>query len=211
MHLQIKNTTLLALAALGLLSSACVSSSTGGPQNHQVSDSPWVQPSPLLQEQIENEIERLPWTKRLQRLEQIRWFASVGEPAYEYLLKLIEDENEDVAMSAMASLGATLDSRLVPYIRAAQWDPESANPNLALERSRTLLRLGDWTEIPVLVQGLRSNDRYTRSLSIDALKEVTGEDQGFDPRSAPETREQAVLKWELWWQSRRGDSMLSRR
>ena len=211
MHRSIQSLFLTALASLGLLTTSCISSSSGGPTNSHVSDSPWVQPSPLLQQQIEDEIKRLPYTKRLQRLEQIRWFASVGEPAYEYLLELIEDENTDVAMSAMASLGATLDSRLVPYIRSASWDSSQPISNLALERSRTLLRLGDWSEIPVLVAGLRSEDRYTRSLSIDALREVTGEDLDFDPRSTPEARQAAVLRWDLWWQTRNDDSMLSRR
>lgn len=211
MHRPIQSLFFVALTSLGLLTTACVSTSRGGPSSQHISDSPWVQPSPLLQQQIEDEIKRLPYTKRLQRLEQIRWFASVGEPAYDYLLELIEDENGDVAMSAMASLGATLDSRLVPYIRAASWDPSQPNTNLALERSRTLLRLGDWSEIPVLVAGLRSQDRYTRSLSIDALREVTGEDLDFDPRATPETREAAALRWDLWWQTRSGDSMLSRR
>ncbi len=200
-----------ALLLTGLLGSSCVTTTTGGPRGHSVSDSPWVQASPLLKQQIEDEIKRLPYTKRLQRLEQIRWFASVGEPAYDYLLELINDENTEVAMSAMASLGATLDSRLVPYIRNAPWEADTSHPNLALERSRTLLRLGDWSEIPVLVAGLRSDNHYTRALCIDALREVTHEDLDYDARSAIEAREKAVLRWELWWRARSDDSMLSRR
>src|SRR5262245_32984182 len=76
--------------------------------------SPWVQASPLLAQQIEDEAARLPYSHGFDRLEQIRWFASVGEPAYSVLLRLAEDSRDDVSAAALAALGATLDSRLVP-------------------------------------------------------------------------------------------------
>ena len=168
----------------------------------------WVQPSPMLQQQIEEEAKRLPWTRGFERLEQIRWFASIGEPAYPSLLQLAEDERDDVAAAALASLGATLDRRLVPHIRDLNWSEERAGGDLSLERARALIRLGDWSEIPTLISGLRDDRVYTRALCLDALREATHETHGFDPRSESNDREKSIEAWEAWWSERAGDSFL---
>jgi hypothetical protein len=201
-----------ALASLFAVLCACVTTDDGrggrrGDENDAYAR--WIQPSPLLRQQIQDEAERLPWTHGFERLEQIRWFASVGEPAYPKLLELASDEREDVAAAALAALGATLDRRLVPYIRQLDWTEERAAGDLGLERARTLLRLGDWGEIPVLISGLRDERLYTRSLCLDALKEATQETLEYDPRSEPVERENAVQRWERWWLARTNDGMLS--
>jgi HEAT repeat protein len=169
----------------------------------------WIQASPLLREQIEDEAERLPWTHGFERLEQIRWFASVGEPAYPKLLSLATNPREDIAAAALAALGATLDRRLVPYIHDLGWSDERVRGDLGLERARTLLRLGDWSAIPTLIEGLRDDRLYTRALCLEALKEATQETLEYDPRSAPCERETAVQRWERWWLARENEGMLS--
>ena len=170
----------------------------------------WIEPSPILRQQIEDEAARLPWTHGFERLEQIRWFASVGEPAYEVLLGLALDEREDVAAAALASLGATLDRRLVPSIRELPWPPHRAGSDLDLERARTLVRLGDWSVIPTLIDGLRDSRVYTRSLCAESLYEATHENHGFDPRAAEAERDRGIVRWEEWWQVRSGDGLLRR-
>ncbi len=197
---------LLFLAGLGSCSSP---SGTARPVSAASPTSPWIRPSPLLRQQIEDEAERLPWTHGFERLEQIRWFATIGEPAYEKLLVLASDPREDVAAAALAALGATLDRRLVPHIRSLPWSSEREQSDLGLERSRTLLRLGDWSGIPILIAGLRDERLYTRALCLDALQEATHETLDYDPRSEPNVRETAVKRWEEWWGSRSGDDLLS--
>ena len=199
-----------ALTSLLVTLCACVTTTNGrSPRDPNDPSARWIQPSPLLRQQINDEAERLPWTHGFERLEQIRWFASVGEPAYPKLLELASDEREDVAAASLAALGATLDRRLVPYIRDLPWSEERAKGDLGLERARTLLRLGDWGEIPVLIAGLRDERLYTRSLCLDALKEATQETLEYDPRSEPVERENAVQRWERWWLARTNDGMLS--
>ncbi len=197
--------------ALVVCAGACANPSGGArPMSASASpSSPWIRPSPLLRQQIEDEAERLPWTHGFERLEQIRWFAAIGEPAYEKLLVLASDPREDVAAAALAALGATLDRRLVTYIRSLPWSSEREQSDLGLERSRTLLRLGDWSGIPSLIAGLRDERLYTRALCLDALKEATHETLDYDPRSEPQVRENAVKRWEEWWLSRAGDGLLS--
>ena len=185
------------LAALPLGMGAC--SSTGPDRSDVRVDTSWIEPSPVLRQLIQDESTRLPWTHGLERVEQIRWFASVGEPAYPALLELASDARDDVAASALAALGATGDRRLVPAIRDLPWPESRQRSDLGLERARTLVRLGDWTEFPTLIGGLRDTRLYTRSLCLDALGEATHETHGFDPRAGEEERERAVQRWERWW------------
>jgi len=210
MQLHRKTSVAFASFLLSALLCACVTAGTpkrapsGG-----VSKEGWVKASPVLQAQIDDEAKRLPWTHGFERLEQIRWFASVGEPAYETLFRLADDPRNDVAAAALAALGATLDHQLVPFIRALPWSEARATGDLRLERARTLVRLGDWSEIPQLIAGLSDSRTYTRSLCLDALEEATHETLGYDPRSAEDVRQAAVERWELWWQSRSGDGLLT--
>lgn len=203
-----QNTPIRALLGLALLATVGCSSN---PEKGDVVAShkgPWIQPSPILRQQIEDEATRLPWTHGFERLEQIRWFASVGEPAYPKLLELVEDPRDDVAAAALAALGATLDRRLVPHLQNVPWGSQR-NPDLQLERARALVRLGDWSQIPTLIEGLSDSRLYTRSLCDEALREATHENFGFDPRAPEDRRQQAIDDWNEWWLSRRGEGLLA--
>jgi len=189
------------LLALG----ACASTSD---KDSEVVGTGWIEPSPILRQQILDEAARLPWTHGFERMEQIRWFASRGEPAYPALLELATDPRDDVAAAALAALGATQDRRLVPAIRDLPWPEDRMGSDLGLEKARTLARLGDWSSLPVLISGLRDARLYTRSLCLDALRETTGETQGFDPRASEEEREKAIERWDCWWLARSGEGLV---
>lgn len=173
--------------------------------------SPWIQPAPLLRQQIEDEAARLPYSHGFDRLEQVRWFAAVGEPAYGVMLHMAADSRDDVAAASLAALGATRDSRLVSHIHALPWSKERIQGDLGLERARTLVRLGDWSEIPTLIKGLEDERLFTRSLCSDALQEATHETQGYDPRAEKSERAKAVARWEQWWLERSGEGILPTR
>ncbi len=196
---------LLAFAAL-VLNTACVSSMQS-PRTTSGEDG-WLEPSPALRGQIEDEAKRLPWTHGMERIETIHWFASVGEPAYPTLLAMVLDPRADVAGAALAALGATKDSRLVESLRELPW-PDEEHSNLGLERARTLLRLGDWQMVPHLVKGLRNEKMMTRALCIQALDEATHERFGYDPRAEADAREPAVKRWEAWTRDRLTDPLLA--
>lgn len=199
-------TACLPVLAFLLLNTACVTS-LQSPRTETNADG-WLEPSPALRQQIEDEAKRLPWTHGMERIESIHWFAQVGEPAYPTLLAMVLDPRADVAGAALAALGSTKDSRLVESLRELPW-PDADHSDLALERARTLLRLGDWQMVPHLVKGLRDERMMTRALCIQALDEATHERFGFDPRAEAEAREPAVLRWEAWTKDRLSDPMLA--
>jgi hypothetical protein len=97
---------------------------------------------------------------------------------------------------------------LVSHIHALPWTEARAKGDLGLERARTLVRLGDWSEMPVLIEGLADERLFTRSLCSDALQEATHETQGFDARAEAELREKSIARWRQWWLQRSGEGIL---
>jgi HEAT repeat protein len=129
---------------------------------------------------------------------------------YDTLLTMAADPRDDVASAALAALGDTQDRRLVPYIHRLSWDESRLTGDLGLERARTLLRLGDWSEIPTLIRGLKDERQFTRSLCIQALQGATGETFGFDPKADLTDRVRAIDSWEVWWRARTGEGLLGK-
>jgi hypothetical protein len=181
------------LSFLLLLLTACASTDAGS----EGAEPQWLKPSKTLQRQIEDQITRLPWTHGLERVEQITWFAGVGEPAYPYLLELCADPRPDVAASAVAALGATGDSRLVEPLRGVEWKA-SDDKALRFERARAGIRLGDWEQIHVLVEGLEDESAWVRGLSIATLREATRIDMGYAANADAASRATAVKRWRDW-------------
>jgi hypothetical protein len=200
-HLSIARSTLAIL--MGCLLGACATTRSSASPSRG-----WLEPSPILREEIENKAQRIPWTNTFEeRIELIQWFAGVGEPAYPYLLAMVTDPRPRVAGSALAALGSTGDPRLIEPLRALPW-PTEDNIDLALERARTLMQLGDWSLVPLIIEGLRDERFYTRAVCAKALSEATHEPIEFDPEGEADVREQQVLQWEAWWHARADDQLL---
>lgn len=197
--------SILAPLALLFATAACVTVG-GTPARHEANLGPWVDASPQLQLKIDQQLQRLPWSHGIERVEIIQWFAEIGEPAYPQLLDLVLDPRTDVAGAALASLGATRDSRLVEPLRELPW-PDLENSDLALERARTLLRLGDWSMLPHLIGGLHDERVMIRALCAQALYESTHERFDYDPNGTPEARQQSAERWQAWWNERQQDPL----
>lgn len=205
-----KHVTLRALALALSLSVVAGCSSTKNASTSDLSETRWVRASPILDQQLRDAAEQLPWAKGLQKLELIRYFANVGEPAYDLLVELAQDPSTAVATSAYSAMGASRDARLVEEIHNIEWVPAEATQDLRLERARTLARLGDWSTLPVLIRGLEDDRLYTRALCDQALREITKERITFDPRGEVVDRELAVQTWERWWLKYSGTPMPAR-
>lgn len=201
-----RTVSILFAVSLGFVAS-CVTTVNGLPER-KVPTGPWLEPSATLRQQIEDAAQKLPWTHGRERIDQIHWFATVGEPAYPKLLELAQDERADVAGSALAALGATRDSRLVTSLRQIPWKDTPEASALRYERARTFLRLGDWHEVPTLIAGLRDESAMMRALCAQALFETTGERMGYDAKDPALVREEGVLQWESWWKDREHEGIL---
>jgi hypothetical protein len=92
-------------------------------------------------------------------------------------------------------------------LRRIPWK-ESSVEALRFERARTFLRLGDWSDAPVLIEGLRNETLMTRAMCAQALFEATGERLGYDAKAAALIRDEAVPRWEAWWKAREREGIL---
>jgi len=191
------------LVPLALALGACAATPSAGAPGGEV----WLEPSPNLAQQIEDQVRVLPWTHGEARVEMIHWFASVGEPAYARLLVLCLDPRPAVSATAVAALGASGDSRLVESINALDW-PAALHPEVRFERARALLRLGDWSELGALVDGLEAESLWTRAWCAQALEEVTRQRFDFDPRADEAERAEAVRRWRSWQEQRAAEGIL---
>lgn len=201
------STLRLSVAALllALLGAACITE--GGRPKRAVPDNPWVEPGPRLMEQIQENAERMPWTHGQDRIQLIRWFAAIGEPAYMTMLELANDPRKAVAITALAALGATRDQRLVPSVQALPMHV-SGSAEVKLERARTLMYLGDWGQAPILIEALESDDLTVRALAGFALYRATGESHDYDPRGTEEERAASATLWRDWWNRRQDEGIL---
>lgn len=190
------NSHLLKLS-LGALLLAPLGASCSSPATVQ-DVSPWVRPSPGLQQQIDRRARRLPWTHGVERMELVRWFAETGEPAYPALLELCLDPRPDVVGSALGALGATGDTALIPVLHELPW-PDAEDVELRLERARALLRLGDYSMVPHLIDGLQHERLMVRALCAQSLYEESRDRFGFVPGGSQEERALAVERWREWW------------
>ena len=203
LHLSLR---LFVLVPVLALAAGCVTTGDTPSPKPERRESNWVLPSSALQSDIELHAESLPWTHGRERVDLITWFATVGEPAYDTLLGFLDDDRPAVVATVLAALGATGDSRLVPYLRDAErpsWTEE-----LLLESARARVRLGDWQAMPVLIDGLESEDQFKRALCAQTLFEATREDKGYAPGASLPEREEAVARWREWWQQRSADELL---
>jgi hypothetical protein len=187
----------LLLALTSVLLAACITTGTGSISTSS-SDSEWVQPTPQFRRKLRQQADRVPYIQRTEEmLAVIRFFVQARESAYDLLLEMAATSNPKVAGTALAALGETRDERLAPHVAALELRAEGGR-QLQYERARCLVKLGDWSEMPLLVSGLRDDELWFRALCAKALRDATHLSQGFQPDGDEVEREAAAQAWEAW-------------
>lgn len=97
-------------------------------------------------------------------------------------------ENGIVRVEAAESLGKIGDARAVePLIGVLREHSRSSHaPDFA---AKSLGEIGDYRAVEPLIEGLASPDSDIRTESLDALKKITGQDFGRNPKA-----------WSDWWE-----------
>lgn len=168
----------------------------------------WLEASPELANRMDQRMEQVPWVHGLEEhVEMSQWWADKGEPAYSRLLKMAGDPRPNVADLALAALASSRDGRLVGPLREIPW-PSTDQVDLRYSRARTHLRLGDWSHVGELVNGLEDDRLRSRSMCIKILRDTTRMDFGYHAQAPEEQRAVAVQRWREWVASRQGDPLL---
>lgn len=194
---------------------ACVSSVTSpGLQAPSVSmsdvpDHPyqgdWLRPNADLARRLRDQGARLPYLHSPQeKYDLVSWFANQGEVAYPLLLQTVAEGGAEAASLALAALASTRDPRLLPVLDSIPFPGPEAGL-LRLERARCHMVLGDWNHASVLIEGLAAERPLVRGMCVQALRETTRMEFGFEPQGDQQAREKAIEGWRTWSEARRGD------
>lgn len=140
----------------------------------------------------------------------VRWAATeaLGDlkvaEAFPWLINVLRDSSSYSRSAAANALGKLGDKEAVSHLRSSLYDRNLWVRNAS---ARALARLGENEGIPVLIRNLESEaqerDNLVRAQAAEFLREVTGENFGFDPQGSPAARQEAIRRWQEWWDSRR--------
>lgn len=113
----------------------------------------------------------------------------------ETCLAALEDRSIDVRIAAVRLLGnLPPDSALTGPVIAARNHPDNALDAFQVQSAGTLLRLGDRSALPDLVDALDVDDVASRAEALRLLLAGGVNPQGFDPDAAAEARAAAISK-----------------
>jgi len=101
-----------------------------------------------------------------------------------------------VRLSAARVVGAAGDRELSKILEAAATGEDE---DLRLMAGESLVRCRNATGIPALIQCLRSEQRDTRTIAINALRPLNrGRDFGYRPQQAPMENASPIKQWDEW-------------
>jgi len=200
----------LALTAPLALTASC--STTKGATATGLTEvtSEWVQPTDSDQRKINvraMEVSVINSTEAYVELSD--WFQSKGEQVYPKLLEMVETGDTRQRSFSLSVISALRDARLAEPLHDAM--PESAlkSKGHGYEYARALAAMGDYSMLPVLIEGLQDDDQYTRALANDTLQKATRNAIPFNANATPDERQIAVDAWMLWWERQQTDELLS--
>jgi HEAT repeat protein len=194
---MIMRITHLFLAALALSSLISGCASTGGER--------YLEASPALQKEIDERIANIQFLRGkelYQSLGRLNW---IGEPAIPSLLDALGHDDAKTRGAAAFVLGEIRDGRVVPRLRKSLRDPSA---EVRYEVAASLVTIGDWDAMPVLIEGLDDPLAINRRRCIQVLKAKVGEDFGFAFDGPLQERKEAIQKWSDWWKASRGGDLL---
>lgn len=95
--------------------------------------------------------------------------------------------------SVIAGAGCSLPPREASY--------DSIDP---VERTMAITETArdrDLQDVPDLIGELDSSDAAVRMMAIATLRDLTGQDLGYDPTARPGERQAAIERWVRWWRA----------
>lgn len=192
-----------------LAAAALASCASNGQTSASLSDSEWLEPSAELQRKIsQKEIEVSICPDQFTWIGLSDWFQSVGEPAYPKLLEMISYGNPRQRSFSLCVIAAMQDRRLLEPMREAMPTSALESEGIHREYARALAKMGDFSELPVLIEALRDSSPEQFGRAARALETVTNSNIPVSASSTLEEREKIVEAWLGWWEKQQQDALL---
>lgn len=127
-----------------------------------------------------------------------------AQDALHHLVFALKDESTYVRSAASLALGKLGDTSVIPLLQKSLADPNEWVRNSA---GRALHGLGSTSGIPVLIENLSSETAdkggTVRKQAVEFLRQISGQNFGFDPDAPDPQRQAAVSRWEDWAEKQR--------
>ncbi|MBN2490221.1 MAG: HEAT repeat domain-containing protein [Planctomycetes bacterium] len=156
---------------------------------------------PLLKKQIDKRIDGLKYLRGTALLDSLNWLILYGEHAVAQLLQGLEDPDPRTRSYCAYVLGEIGNQDVVPSLREALAREE--HKRVRFEIAASLVTLGDWGQMGLLIEGLEEEARLSRHKCFEILRKNLNLTFGFDPAGPADERAAAVAKWKAWWERNR--------
>ena len=123
------------------------------------------------------------------------------QEAYPQLIAGLKDASSYARSASAKALGKLGNKEALPHLRSSIY-----NSNLWVRNAAALAlsRLGDKEGIPILIMNLGSTARdkkgTVREQAADFLREISGENFGFNTSDPTSKQKAAIKRWEKWWE-----------
>ena len=109
---------------------------------------------------------------------------------------------------SLCVIAAMQDRRLLEPVREVMPAEALASEGIRREYARALAKMGDFSELPVLIEALRDSSPEQFGRAARALETVTNSDIPVSASTSPEKREEIVEAWLEWWNNQQRDALL---
>lgn len=200
--------TTLLLPLLGLAFAAC--SSTATQQQVEEVKKDWLDPNPILATEIESRIESIPYRHGEELVNHLMWLVERGEVAAGQTLEGLYHEDAKVRSNCAWILGQMGQRGILPNTHAILPHLETLltdeHEAVRLESASSLMALGDFAAVPVLIEGMDSESARARFLCSKSLERATKREVDFDHLATdPAERAESIAVWRRWWAKQSND------
>ena len=117
-------------------------------------------------------------------------------PKITALLRQLQSDDEDERLDALEKLSGQNDDRLIPHLIPLLTDPYEFNRFYAAKT------MGDWrakSSVPHLIESLLDEIAFVRQAAAQSLRQITGQNFGYDYQAEEDARKSAYESWKTWW------------
>lgn len=191
--------SILAAGLISVLLSGCVT--TESDQERELRGQAEGSVGPLLKKQIAKRIESLKYQRGIALLDSLNWLILYGDDALPQLTEALQHPDPRTRAYSAFVMGEVNNRAVIATLRDTLAD--EPHKMARYEMAASLVTLGDWAQIGVLVEGLAEENKRYRHKCFEVLKKNLNITLGFEPNGDDTSRRAAVAKWRAWWAKNR--------
>ncbi|MCZ6688603.1 MAG: HEAT repeat domain-containing protein [Planctomycetota bacterium] len=151
-------------------------------------------------EQVECRILAWRLMSGVRELDALQRLADKGPDAMPYYVDRIDDLDSEIRYKIVLTLKAMRHKDSIPHLLKAATDPDA---DVRVNAFDAIAEVGGREAIPMFIEALREDDHRIRRVAQNSLHMLTGKTLDYEADSEPEERQQAIVRWESWWESSR--------